>query len=441
MRWPLAITRRRQPLLLALAPPVPLPWRWHAVRCLDRSSMERRAFGFRLGVLPELRRVKQGVRGRGTGCVVASRGHWATPFAADAFSNLARASFPHLRRLIGALASPTPSDDATRMPSPSVDDAMARFAARGATGKWRVADHQIARLLLVALSRLAPVATPILAFNGSVVTQSFVRLYLVGNSHARGTLAKFVALMRGMPQHYDRGTHTMVRYVVTTHGDYYLNARHLAPLDAQIPIRLRYSRDERVCFEIVYEYVAGDKACPPGADPILPFFGVNSSSSSSAPTHNTARMSAVLMRTLYIGIMKNLSQGDIDRCRRAHVTGLRRALAPGAAAGLLVQQLQPREQLYLQRQTPGYLDAYERNYLAELRVAADAPRVAVMPPAWDLQIVDLRGHSSCIVLPHFPEQATHFFEDPPTAKGRNCEDRLSAQTWWIFALTTILRLP
>ena len=422
----------------------PLPWRWHATRCLEASRVDYDLLATRLGVLPELARlsaprgscgslarcVKSWLSGhpqpfdrnRLTGCTVASRGVWQTPFSSGAFATLAAASYPELRRRIASLAGSSAATPG------GVDDLMARIAARGARRKWRVADRQIATLLVLALSRMPPVTVPVFDVTGSLTNQSVVRLYVPGNSFMRSCLAKFVALMRGMPQHYDRGTHTIVRYVFTSHGDYYLNAVALGPLEAEVPIRLAHGADEKVFFEVVYEFFWGDKACSAKKPPAIPLLVPKSPRS----------MSAVLMRSMFIGTMNQRSDVELRRCAREYVPMLYRMLVP--RGGLLVQQLTPDQQLRHQIDAPTRLHAYERDYLDPLRRSQNrAPATKYFmtaPAAWDVQLTDLRGHSACIVLNHFPDQPTHF--NYPW-HSRNCEDRLAAQSWWIFALSVLLR--
>ena len=292
--------------------------------------------------------------------------------------------------------------------------------------------------------------------------QSFVRLYVPGNSYLRAALSKFVAIMRGMPRHYDRATHTMVRYVFTSHGDYYLNAKQLGRLGAEVPIVLEHGADgERVFFEVVFEFVSGDEACPPNADPNLPLHAIsmmmNESQRVGITRQRVAPMSAAFIRSIAILDAWRLTPQELERCTTEFLSRLSESIAPAGGrgrgagrGGLIIHQRTPRAQMRMRNAQPMWevarlqYVAYEAEYLAPLErrlgVGTTSPgqlRFGSVPASWDVDVLDSRGHTQCLVVGHYPEPATGF--NVRLAGRTTCDDRASAQSWWLFSLAALLR--
>ena len=443
-----------------------LPWRWDATRCLNASTMHYNEFAHRVGVLPALETFSTGnvtasllpMRGRKqtcyrewvsmtvlaepcvshsrffardaprsgrdrTACGIASHGRWRTPFAPDALATLSAQPFPTLDRLMSGYRHA---------------DAVKRIIRQFQIEKVRVSDQQTALMVVLALSRL-PAVSGRLVFDkgGRVRRQSFVRLYIPGNSFLRALLAKFVALMRGMPQHYDRGTHTMVRYVFSTHGDYYLNAVGAAPsdLDAALPIRLEHGADgERVLSEVVYQYVARDALCAAGGSASRSPPPSLAAVSAVAPA---ASMSGVLTRALQIRDLAAFEPGALRNCSAAFVERLAASLVPGGS--LLVQLRAPVMQMPPETE-PRVVRRFETDFLAaarDRRPGRGSGELVLLPQPWGATKVDVTGHTQCVIVPHFPEEAATF-TTPSLADG--CDDRMSTQQLWYFALAAVMRM-
>ena len=457
-----------------------LPWRWNATHCLPESRMHLDEFGDRLGVLPELESLTTGdvtvtgeplavrasecfsywpsmnatsklrmcgdgprlkprplpVPGRDrAGCGTASRGVWHTPFATSAFAELANATFPELTEVLAKLGGPSnQSSSAPSASPPTLEQVIAGIAARGEKEQWRLDVRQAAMTLVLALSRLPPTQSPVVTTTASGATtemQSFVRVLLPGSSYARGQFAKAVALMRGMAQHYDQRIHTMIRYVFTSHGDYYVLLPRMAHV-TEVPIRLAIDPTERVFFELVFEFQWQDKLCRAGRRPTVALW-----SSTTRDRNATIPFSAIFVRAV---ISRNVAADGartMSVCATATLAHLRQALVP--SRGMIVQYQTPLVQMQIQDASPAQVMAREAHWLDTLRAmmvrrsaaasVANVTIVAAVPAAWDVIRADGHGHGQCILK-------EGYFTTPILT--HNCEDAASAQVWWYFSLAALL---